>query len=227
MLQHDLLMVENQLPYFILMELFKLTSKGQDNMSLEELIVIFFDPSSPRKDATSKLSRTLTVDGKKHQYTHMLNVFRSTFLKTVREKVKEHGWTLISTVHYHERHPTVLHGFFHACLPDSQSNHIESPRPPEKRLIYFALELHEVGIALKKQDCHDLLDITFKEGTLHISPLFIDNNSVPLFLNFVANDPCNEKAKPYFTNYFMFLDSLINSSNDVQIFHEEKILNRV
>ncbi|KAI6690285.1 hypothetical protein NL676_027113 [Syzygium grande] len=53
-LQRDLLKLENRLPYFVLKELFKLTSRGQEKKALEELIVTFFDPFSPRE--TSPLS---------------------------------------------------------------------------------------------------------------------------------------------------------------------------
>ncbi|KAI6690284.1 hypothetical protein NL676_027112 [Syzygium grande] len=88
-------------------------------------------------------------------------------------------------------------------------------------------ELQKAGVTLKKREGHDLLDIAFNNGTLCMSPFFIDNNSVPLFLNFIAYEQCDERAKPFFTDYFMFLNSLINSSDDVKILHEQGIINHV
>ncbi|KAF8025957.1 hypothetical protein BT93_F2708 [Corymbia citriodora subsp. variegata] len=212
-LQRDLLKLENQLPYFVLQKLFKLTSRGQEKIPLEELIVTFFDPLSPRKTATSKLNRARTVDGKRQQYAHMLDVFRSTFLKTVRDKVNQNGWTPAPHLDHNN------------SLFSSHNDDVEKPLPREKQLIHFMSELQEAGVKLQKREGHDLLDIAFKGRTLHMPPFFIDNNSVPLFLNFIAYEQCNERAKPFFTNYFMFLDSLINSSDDVKILHEKEIIN--
>ncbi|KAL3736102.1 hypothetical protein ACJRO7_025106 [Eucalyptus globulus] len=212
-LQRDLPKLENQLPYFVLKMLLKLTSWGQEKMKLEELTVTFFDPSSPRETVTSKLNFALTVDGKKQQFARMLDVLRSTFLKTVRDKVNQNGWTPIPHLHNNN------------SLLSSHNNHVEKPRLREKQLIHFMSELREAGVKLQKRDDHDLLDIAFEDRTLYMSPFFIDNNSVPLFLNFIAYEQCDGRAKPFFTNYFMFLDRLINSSDDIRILHEQGIIN--
>ena len=70
------------------------------------------------------------------------------------------------------------------------------------------------------------LDINFQAGVLKIPPLYIDDNTTVLFLNFVAYEQC-EDTKPFFTNYLMFFDSLINSSADVGILHKNGIINHV
>ncbi|KAL9671531.1 hypothetical protein QQ045_009100 [Rhodiola kirilowii] len=87
------------------------------------------------------------------------------------------------------------------------------------------MELQEVGVRFKRGDEKNLLDIKFSNGTLEIPPLYINDNTVPIFLNFLAYEQCDQEAEPYFTNFFTFLDGLISSSKDVKILHQYEIIN--
>ena len=250
-LQRDLLMLENQLPYFVLEKLFMLINENrnvdQQAVSLDELAVTFFDPLLPRKKAASKLNT-------QKDYNHLLDVFRSTFLNEVRKKVDEKGMEM-DPLQYCKvgdmtsgttvRSESDGCGFFkiknisflnEGCptwnWTQDSAGSISAP-VQEKQLIHFVSELQQAGVRFKKRKGHDLLDIDFTRGTLctrdtlWIPPLSIDDNTVPLFLNFVAYEQCHERAKPFFTNYFMFWDSLVNSPGDIQILHNEGIINHV
>ncbi|XP_031383212.1 UPF0481 protein At3g47200-like isoform X2 [Punica granatum] len=232
-LQRDLLMLENQLPFFVLEELFKLTSTDQEETSLPVLAVTFFNPLLPREDIAAKLD-------KEEEYDHLLDVFRSTFLSAVRKKVKAHGWsgsshnlsmpaiasqdrnlildvfltTFLSAVQACTRRGT--HGSF-------SSSH--SSASQDRQLNHCAIEVQEAGVEIQKQENCDLLDISYNDGVLKIPPLPINDDTVPLFFNFIAFEQCDDAARPFFTNFFMFLDSLIYSKLDVQILHREAIIN--
>ncbi|KAF8025956.1 hypothetical protein BT93_F2707 [Corymbia citriodora subsp. variegata] len=186
-LQRDLLMLENQLPFFVLMKLYELINNNIDQQAVlqEVLAVTFFDPLLPRDNAASKLNTT-------KPYTHLLDVIRSTFLQSTQ-------WN-----------------------PDGSVSALVR----ERQLIHFVSELKEAGVRFNKRKGHDLLDINFAHGTLQTPPLSMDDNTVPLFLNFVADEQCHDHAKP-FTNYFMFSDSLVNSLGDIQILHTHRIINHV
>jgi len=202
-LQRDLLMLENQLPYFVLEKLFELiNNKNIDRqaVSLEVLAVTFFDPLLPRENAASKLNTQKPC-------AHLLDVFRSTFLKSVREKVDKKGEARVKI------QPN----------PDGSVSALVR----ERQLIHFASELQEAGMQFKKRKGQDLLDIDFDRGTLWIPPLSIDDSTVPLFLNFVAFEQCHDHARPFFTSYFMFWDSLVNSPGDIQILHKHGTINHV
>lgn len=195
-LQRDLLMLENQLPFFILQTLFDLTSTTSQSPSLLNLIVTFFDPLLPRE--TSSIP-TLNPD---EEYDHMLDVFRTTFLISIKNKVTSFSWK-------HLQSPNNL------------------PMVQERQLIHCVKELQEAGVKLKRREGSDLLDISFKGHVLEVPTLYIDDNTVPLFLNFVAYEQCDEDAEPFFTNFFMFFDSLISSPEDVEILHMNGIINHV
>ncbi|KAK9268540.1 hypothetical protein L1049_000294 [Liquidambar formosana] len=189
-LQRDLLMLENQLPFFVLEELFKLTSLVEEP-SLVELTLKFFDPLLPRENTPQP--------NPKIKFDHMLHVFRSTFLSSVKDETSALEWRQLQT---------------HASIPLVR----------ERQLIHCVKELQEAGVKLKKREDRQLLDINFEGRVLDIPPLYIDANTVPLLLNFVAYEQCDQKAEPFFTNFFMFFDSLINTAEDVEILHKNESL---
>ncbi|KAK4750585.1 hypothetical protein SAY87_004067 [Trapa incisa] len=193
-LQRDLLMLENQIPFFILQALFNLTSSSQE-ATLVDLVLTFFDPLLPREANIPKLDPV-------GEYEHMLDVFRSSFLTSVKGKVTTFGWQQLQS-----------------------PNNI--PLVQERQLIHCVEELRDAGLKVKKREGFDLLDISFNGQVLEIPPLYIDDNTVPLFFNFVAYEQCDEDAEPFFTNFFMFFDSLINSPTDVEILHKYGIINHV
>ncbi|KAJ9672528.1 hypothetical protein PVL29_025938 [Vitis rotundifolia] len=134
------------------------------------------------------------------EFDHMLEVFRSTFLSSVNQDITS------------------------GC--EQLKISVNAPLVQERQLIHSVTELEEAGVKLKKREYCDLLDINFQAGVLKIPPLYIDDNTAVLFLNFVAYEQC-EDTKPFFTNYLMFFDSLINSSADVRILHKNGIINHV
>lgn len=199
-LRRDLLLLENQLPFFVLEKLYELINKKneidhQHAVPLEVLAVTFFDPLLPQHNAASKL------DTNKPK-AHLLDVFRSTFLKSVSEKVLKKGKSEV----------------------ESRLN----PNGSMRGLVrHFASELQEAGMQFKKRKGHDLLDIEFDHNTLRVPQLSIDDNTISLLLNFVAYEMSVQHPEPFFTNYLMFWDSLINSPRDIQIFRKHGIINHL
>ncbi|KAF8025953.1 hypothetical protein BT93_F2704 [Corymbia citriodora subsp. variegata] len=205
-LRRDLLLLENQLPFFVLEKLYELINKKnnidhQQAVRLEVLAVTFFNPLLPQKNAASKLDSKSPKD-------HLLDVFRSTFLKSVSGKVHNKG----------------------KDQADSQLNRDGSIRGLS---LHFPSELEEAGVQFKKWKGHDLLDIEFRHGTLRVPPFSINENTVSLLLNFVAyelsmdhREPFTDyHREPFFTNYLLFWDSLVNSPGDIQILHKHGIIN--
>lgn len=134
-LQRDLLMLENQLPFFVLQELFNLTSSTQEP-TLIDLVLTFFDPLLPREANIPKLSPM-------EEYDHILDVFRSSFLTSVKGKVTSFGWEQLQS-----------------------PNNI--PLVQERQLIHCMEELRDAGVKIKKREGFDLLDISFHGRVMRI-----------------------------------------------------------
>ncbi|KAI6690288.1 hypothetical protein NL676_027116 [Syzygium grande] len=197
-LQRDLLMLENQLPFFVLEKLFMLINNNNTDpqaVSLEELAVTFFNPLLPQQNAASKLNT-------KNPKAHLLDVFRSTFLESVSQKAHKMGKNRIKS----QLNPDgTIRGF----------------------ALHFASDLQEAGVKFRNWEGHDLLDIEFTHGTLRVPPLSINENTVSLLLNFVAYEMRVNCPVPFFTNYLMFWESLVYSPGDIQILHKHRIINHV
>ncbi|KAF8025954.1 hypothetical protein BT93_F2705 [Corymbia citriodora subsp. variegata] len=197
-LQRELLMLENQLPLFVLKKIFELTNNNIDGQaeSLETLAVSFFNPLLPREKAAYKSNTT-------KPNAHLLAVFRSTFLQLVKKKTRKDRGSQLNP-------------------SDGVSTLVQ-----ERQLEHFVLQLQEAGVQFREQKGDDLLNIGFDDGTLLVPQLSINDNTIRVFLNFVAYEQCHSKAKPFFTNYFIFWDALVNNSEDIQILHTHGIISHV
>ncbi|XP_026427132.1 UPF0481 protein At3g47200-like isoform X1 [Papaver somniferum] len=129
------------------------------------------------------------------KYDHMLDVFRTGFL---------------------------------AAIPPAADRVEDLVTDKSSDLLNCATELQEAGLEFSKsQQPTDLLNIQFDRpsGTLNIPPLRMDDNTVPLFLNFMAYEQCDRDAQPYFSNHFMFLDRLVNTAKDIEVLHNNGVIN--
>lgn len=196
-------MLQNQLPFFVLQELFNLTSCPEHgNVSLVELALRFFNPIIPRDLELMNMDDLVETD---IVYDHLLCLFRGSFITPLKSQYKRGKKK------------------FHPTTPSIRL------AQQEKQLNYCVTELQEAGIKfIKKEQNDDLLSIDYDEdGILRIPQLHMDDNTVPLFLNSIAYEQCHEKAQPYFTNHFIFFDCLVNTSKDTDILHKYGILNHV
>ncbi|KAL6313785.1 hypothetical protein AAG906_010204 [Vitis piasezkii] len=96
------------------------------------------------------------------EFDHMLEVFRSTFLSSVNQDITS------------------------GC--EQLKISVNVPLVQERQLIHSVTELEKAGVKLKKRKDCDLLDINFQAGVLKIPPLYIDDNTAVLFLNFPMSD---------------------------------------
>ncbi|KAL3746941.1 hypothetical protein ACJRO7_015817 [Eucalyptus globulus] len=197
-LQRDLLMLANQLPFFVLEKLFMLINKKNtdpQDVPLEVLAVTFFNPLLPQQNVASKLNT-------KNPKAHLLDVFHSTFLESVSEKVHKKGKDQIKP----------------QLNPDGSIRGLA---------LHFASDLQEAGVKFRKREGHDLLDIKFAHGTLWVPPLSINENTVSLLLNFIAYELRVNHRMSFFTNYLMFWESLVYCPGDIRTLHKRGIINHV
>ncbi|KAI3991482.1 hypothetical protein MKX01_006784 [Papaver californicum] len=87
-LQRDLLMLQNQLPFFVLQELLNLTScPGKSNISLVDLTLKFFGTLIPRYDVDSDRNmrgNQSVFSNPNTEYDHLLDILRTSFITEIR-----------------------------------------------------------------------------------------------------------------------------------------------
>ncbi|KAG2668436.1 hypothetical protein I3760_15G160200 [Carya illinoinensis] len=189
-ISRDLLLLENQLPMFVLQKIFELT--GEASPDLNMLALEFFEPLRLGKDEFATLKLNKYAD----EYIHLLALFHSTLTSDDNIYPKQLAKS--------EKNKT------HLILPG-------------KGWVHNAKTLRYAGIELKNNS-GSILHIQLKGKTLNIPTMIIDDSIGPLLRNLIAYEQNNRSVAPYFCCLAVFLDSLVDTVEDVKILRDAGII---
>ncbi|KAL5714330.1 hypothetical protein ACHQM5_016309 [Ranunculus cassubicifolius] len=187
-LVRDMILLENQLPMFVVERLFEIVKNDQPKRliderslgewSLNELALRFFDPLMKREDDVIK--KQCKKKGK-----HFLDLLSKTFRDIPKGGTEKHSLKLIPSV----------------------------------------TELRQAGVKFKIGNKKgSFLDIKFVDGIMTIPPILVQDQTGTLFRNFIASEQCCDRKTTYMTSYAFFMDSLIDSANDVAFLRRRQII---
>ncbi|KAK0604825.1 hypothetical protein LWI29_019824 [Acer saccharum] len=203
-IQRDMLMLENQLPLFILDRLLELQFGNPVEKGLvSKLARRFFNQLTPTDEPLTNLAyrEKTTFDPLSDQGgLHCLDVFRTSLLRSGPQ-----AQPVLPSRTWRNR-------WFRANCLDRQPT------------IHCVTELREAGIKFKERKTDCFLDIEFKNGILSIPRLFIHNGTKSLFLNLIAFEQSHLDCSNDITSYVIFMDNLINSTEDVSYLHYRHII---
>ncbi|XP_021286542.1 UPF0481 protein At3g47200-like [Herrania umbratica] len=236
-LRRDLIMLENQLPLFVLQTLFDLTRRsGESTTSLGELALRFFNPLLQREsdsDVTSSSSA---------ERQHFLDLFRLSILPRCLSEAEETGKAAKSTTEegingeetgktsdYRKAAENITEeGIKTSKTSDSSKAAMNTAEEgisgAETDMMRSMTELMEAGVIIEKGVNCPPLDVRSEGRFLKIPPLYIDDYKGTLFRNLVAYEQCHPQCKPDVTSYLFFFDGLINSAHDVELLHHKGVL---
>ncbi|KAL3722034.1 hypothetical protein ACJRO7_034393 [Eucalyptus globulus] len=214
-IQRDMIMLENQIPFFILNRLYCLQLGHPDlEEELAHLALVFFDHMKPT-EATDHSSNRLEFPLPDLGELHCLALFRQSLLhpgvngEALPDPSELHCLTLFQR--------SLLHPGVNQEPPKDQSQ-------GQQQLIHCVTELRKAGIKFNKGKTDKFWDIQFKGGSLQIPQLVIHDGTRSLFLNLIAFEQCHFKCGNEITSYVIFMDNLINSPNDIRHLHKCKII---
>ncbi|GAB4846953.1 hypothetical protein Ancab_025963 [Ancistrocladus abbreviatus] len=204
-IQRDMIMLENQIPLFILDRLFGLQlGKPQQKGLVAQLALRFFDPLMPTEPLTvydrTKLESsighlTTAFDPlSDHAGLHCLDVFRRSLLYK-GSQLAPRPW---------------FRRWSHA-------NPVVDKR--RQQLIHCATDLKNAGVKFRKRKTDRFWDIKFENGVLKIPQLLIHDGTKSLFFNLIAFEQCHLDCTNEITSYVIFMDNLVNSAEDVAYLH--------
>ncbi|KAL5721409.1 hypothetical protein ACHQM5_005061 [Ranunculus cassubicifolius] len=182
-LKRDLLLLENQLPFFILESLFSSIHLSSDPLSnsLVEFTFSFFN-------------LVLRYD-----------------VQLLKKKCSLHGKHLLDLVR-------------NAYLP-SPSHKVEGKKSREiPEFVHCATELGREGITFRKSVADNLFEIKFRNGVLDIPALRIQDITESIFRNMIAFEQCCHGCTHLISSYVVFMDSLINTAQDVELLQNKRII---
>ncbi|KAG5241461.1 UPF0481 protein [Salix suchowensis] len=208
-IKRDMIMLENQLPLFVLDRFLglQLNNSYQKGL-LAQLALKFFYPLTP---TPMKKSEIPSVRGG----LHCLDVFRKSLLHPGPKPRSVQGG-----LHCLDVFRKSLLRLWHKRR--SIANRVADKR--RQQLIHCVTELREAGIKFRKRKTDRFWDVKFKKGILRVPTLLIDDGTKSLFLNLIALEQCHIGGGNKITSFVVFMDSLINSPEDVAYLHYRGII---
>ncbi|XP_010426561.1 PREDICTED: UPF0481 protein At3g47200-like [Camelina sativa] len=204
-IQRDMVMLENQLPLFVLNRLLELQLGSRNQTGLvAQLAVRFFEPLMPTDEPLTKtdqlnLEYSLATDKAFDPFVmnslgdksglHCLDAFRRSLLQSTRTK---------------------------RSLPQKRVyGGLRVVDKRRKQMINCVTELRDGGLEFRKRQSDRFWDIQFSNGYLEIPKLFIHDGTKSLFLNLIAFEQNHIDSSNDITSYIVFMDNLIDSPEDV------------
>ncbi|XWS30487.1 hypothetical protein CRYUN_Cryun24cG0121800 [Craigia yunnanensis] len=200
-LHHDLILLENQIPWFALEILFKKTKGPSETDSLIKLALQFLGNLFSSRSPLDWILK-LFVDQK---VKHILDLLRLSFVLP-SEEVKNY-----------ER----KRWLYQQKLAEQQN--LEGQQNLEWQSIPSVTRLQEAGVKFVRVNADSILDMKFRYGALEIPSLLIQETTETIFRNLISYEQCLSNCRPIFTSYTKIMDNLIDTSNDMEILCKKKI----
>ncbi|KAL8517590.1 hypothetical protein ACS0TY_015735 [Phlomoides rotata] len=203
--QHDMLLLENQLPIMLLESLCVVQKYER---ALPTTIIV-------RDISAMFMSRTNLSVGK-----YMDDRFdRSMHIVTrISSKFKENNLQFLHSLH-------VLDVYRMLLLRHDTRGKSHQERG---RLIILnipsATELHNVKIGITTSMSTSLVDINFRRNTLFLPPIVVDASTKSLFLNLVALEQVNKFPRKEVTAYMFLMGGLVQSGADASLLQSRGVI---
>ncbi|XP_068640327.1 UPF0481 protein At3g47200-like [Aristolochia californica] len=207
----DLLLAENQLPFFVLQQIYESFATSTEMFSLVDLAMCFFkslylainQKSSQQHDVAQKQTSNESP-------LHLLHLVHSHFVP--RSSHEKNSKSISST--------SLLPSFNKRKSSEEIQFQAHTPLPTVPR----AKRLQDSGITFKKGKGKNFLDIKFEDGVMEIPHLVVDQYTNTFLRNLIAFEQCHPSSGKCFTMYAAFMDFVVNTAKDVEILHQHGIL---
>ncbi|KAF3332122.1 hypothetical protein FCM35_KLT03528 [Carex littledalei] len=199
-IRSDFLLLENQIPLFVIEKLFDLLTCS--------------NPVPPKQNTSVS---TQIVSKIKPLKEMLLNYI------TEKNKVEYSDFKLDNIEH-------ILHLYHHVYSSVSPKKHttiIKLTNERSHRTLPSATELKKAGVIFKCAKSKNILDIKFQNGTLEIPFISIEETRRSRLLNLVSFEQCNSKSDKVLTSYASFMGQLIKTTSDVTLLQQKGIVDNL
>ncbi|GKV51240.1 hypothetical protein SLEP1_g57907 [Rubroshorea leprosula] len=214
-LKRDLLLVENQLPFFVLKELLPMTGEpNQENVQDFILMALrFFSRVMPGYGIGIKPS--LVIDDQ--NIKNLLGLVHGSWVPSLearlnysKNRASYRGWNF-------KHSATELHEAGIKFKFKKMDN--------VKSMIDIKCENDVARIIFKEMDNEKgFFDIKFENGVLWIPTIKMYAYTDSILRNFIAHEQCHNNYPRYVTDYVTFMDCLINTRKDVELLRHSGII---
>ncbi|KAJ3690823.1 hypothetical protein LUZ61_019987 [Rhynchospora tenuis] len=232
-LRNDLLLLENQIPFFVIQELFNLIVPRDGNALVRMLLKYLSEEYlSEEEKADTQKKEKKEKEKEEHilaigvEIKHILHMYHLCYVRSpTAESTK--------SFHIKEWLSPIKLPFVHAFLLKlGLRRKTNSMNERDPHTIPSATELQEAGITFKRNMSNKFLDIKFQNGILEIPFVTIEDTRRSRLLNLVSfeqynaniSKPCNTNPSMNLTSYACFMGSLFKSAKDVTLLTEKGII---
>lgn len=208
---HDLLLLENQIPFFIVEGIYEVVSSNKKTPMCKSSVAIFIERTLPFYPTSVRESNRPT------DFDHLLHLCHMYFRPSSNQEEHEDH-----TAHYYIHQFLQLGQGYLSNLGLSRDGHF----PNRWRR---ATQYHEAGIEFRRRtyyehNPHSLLDIKLRNGILEIPFLFVDDQTSVLFRNFVALEQTCPQVGNNVTAYIIFMAKLMSMPDDVSLLARKGVI---
>ncbi|VAH53253.1 unnamed protein product [Triticum turgidum subsp. durum] len=223
---HGVLLLENQIPFFVVECVYGLVAGQGTVESLRSKTAEFVE------DIIGHYPKAIQEFNRPKHFHHLLHLCHMYFRPS--EKMDEvHQYRVPMKGFFHR----LLH-LGHKCIPACHT-----PFDVEKNLEQMdcfqagklwspwrrAVEYHRAGVQFKRrkwdgQSRHSLLDIRFMNGVIEVPCVPIDETTEPLFKNLIALEQTEPKFGNDFSAYVTFMSQVIATTDDATMFVKSGII---
>ncbi|KAE9447688.1 hypothetical protein C3L33_20414, partial [Rhododendron williamsianum] len=223
--QKDLLLLENQIPFFVLEKLFRLTVDRIPNnrphmFSLTYYVSLYFGNIMSPEESSTNSSAAATSCGSPSDT--VLWISGNKIMKS-----SEEDEVLTNASYYH-----ILHKIHEDYRPHNPADQIENKELSE--FMPCASELDYAGVKFVHGTGKDLLEVKFTEpkgpfwwcqrAHFEIPTLPICDPTEPFLRNLIAFEQCYPGVSQHFTSYAFLMGMLVNSDKDVELLKKAGVL---
>ncbi|XP_019170576.1 PREDICTED: UPF0481 protein At3g47200-like [Ipomoea nil] len=198
-ISQDLLMLKNQLPFFILAKVYVILTNNQSSPdSLKKLALQFFKQLVPFGKVAIIMADNNDDSSSPKTPKHLLDLFHSSFANVGRQE--------------------------HNITSSSSSKH--KMEETTKFWVNSASTLRSNGVTFAGTKSGKPLDIQFSSwlGELRIPTFCIDDKNIIVLKNLLAYEQSSREVKPYFTCLAVFFSNIAATKGDVKILREAGII---
>ncbi|OAY74071.1 UPF0481 protein [Ananas comosus] len=197
---HDLLLLENQIPFFVVQRIYDLLS------------------------SSSMVTPSLT-----NNITKQMEVMLRPSQKTEEDHRYQERATPLEYLLYFGRKYLKLGNKLDKNVENSSVNRQSDLLLVGQQRWRRAVQYHEAGVEFKikefdEHNPHSLLDIEYSNGVVGIPCLPIDENTVCVFRNLIAFEQTCPRFGNDITAYIFFMSQLISTPNDVTLLAQRGII---
>ncbi|CAM0901988.1 unnamed protein product [Alopecurus aequalis] len=216
---HDLLLLENQIPFFIVKEIFKVDEPFTHDIAKYVEGALRWFPKSIQEHDRPK------------DFHHLLHLCHMYFKPSRKEDNYQAGPQYLNRfLNLGRKYFKLEH--YHDYNEDCPSFNPEMPYLQDDQQLNRwrrVAQYLEAGVKFKKREHdklnpHSLLDIKFSKGAMEIPCIIVDEFTETLFRNLIAFEQTCPQFGDDFTAYVVFLSQIISMPEDVTLLARRQII---